>query len=64
MTFVDTNLFIYAVGRAFDNGFCEHLWRSVKYKNIYVNQYGPSGCTLFFPFCGLVIGASHTITSF
>ena len=26
-------------GRAIDNVFCEHLWRSVKYENIYLNQY-------------------------
>ena len=26
-------------GRALDNIFCERLWRSVKYENIYLNQY-------------------------
>ena len=26
-------------GRALDNIFCERLWRSVKYDNIYLNQY-------------------------
>ena len=26
-------------GRALDNVFCERLWRSVKYKNIYLQQY-------------------------
>ena len=26
-------------GRALDNIFCEGLWRSVKYENIYLNQY-------------------------
>ena len=26
-------------GRALDNVFCERLWRSVKYENIYLNQY-------------------------
>ena len=25
-------------GRALDNVFCEHLWRSVKYENNYLNQ--------------------------
>ena len=25
--------------RALDNVFCERLWRSVKYENIYLNQY-------------------------
>ena len=28
-----------ARGRALDNVFCERLWRSVKYENIYLNQY-------------------------
>ena len=26
-------------GRALDNVFCERLWRSVKYENIYLQQY-------------------------
>jgi len=26
-------------GLALDNVFCERLWRSVKYENIYLNQY-------------------------
>ena len=26
-------------GRAFDNVFCERLWLSVKYENIYLQQY-------------------------
>ncbi|MYH63952.1 MAG: transposase [Caldilineaceae bacterium SB0675_bin_29] len=26
-------------GRALDNVFCECLWRSVKYENIYLQQY-------------------------
>ncbi len=26
-------------GRALDNVFCERLWRSVKYENIFLNQY-------------------------
>ena len=26
-------------GRGLDNVFCERLWRSVKYENIYLNQY-------------------------
>ena len=26
-------------GRALDNFFCERLWRSVKYGNIYLNRY-------------------------
>ena len=26
-------------GRALENVFCERLWRSVKYENIYLNQY-------------------------
>ena len=26
-------------GRAFDNIFIERLWRSVKYENIYLNEY-------------------------
>ena len=25
--------------RALDNVFCERLWRSVKFENIYLNQY-------------------------
>ena len=25
--------------RALDNVFCERLWRSVKYENLYLNQY-------------------------
>ena len=28
-------------GRALDNVFCERLWRSVKYENIYLKQYDP-----------------------
>ena len=26
-------------GRALDNVFCERLWRSVKYENVYLQQY-------------------------
>ena len=25
--------------RAFDNIFCERLWRSVKYEEVYINDY-------------------------
>jgi putative transposase len=27
-------------GRAFDNIFNERLWRSVKYEDVYINDYG------------------------
>ncbi len=42
-------------GRALDNVFCERLWRSVKYENIYLNQYGSvrqlrTGLTAYFDF--------------
>ena len=89
--------------RALDNVFCERLWRSVQYENIYLNQYvtvrqlqaglsayfdfynmrdhikvstiahrqkstscsdqgrpHPSGCTLFLPFHGPVIGTHYS----
>ena len=38
-------------GRALDNVFCERLWRSVKYENIYLNQYDtvPSAARLAAP---------------
>ena len=42
-------------GRALDNIFCERLWRSVKYENIYLNQYDTvrqlqTGLTAYFDF--------------
>ncbi len=42
-------------GRALDNVFCERLWRSVKYENIYLNQYDTvrqlrTGLTAYFDF--------------
>ena len=43
-------------GRALDNVFCERLWRSVKYENIYLNQYETpvrqlqTGLTAYFDF--------------
>ena len=42
-------------GRALDNVFCERLWRSVKYENIYLNQYDTvpqlkNGLTEYFNF--------------
>ena len=42
-------------GRALDNVFCERLWRSVKYENIYLNQYDTvrqlhTGLTNYFDF--------------
>ncbi len=42
-------------GRALDNVFCERLWRSVKYENIYLNQYDTvhqlhAGLTAYFDF--------------
>jgi putative transposase len=27
-------------GRALDNVFCEQLWRSVKYEDLYLKDYG------------------------
>ena len=41
--------------RALDNVFCERLWRSVKYENIYLNQYDTvrqlqTGLTAYFDF--------------
>ena len=42
-------------GRALDNVFCERLWRSVKYENIYPEQYDTvrqlrTGLTAYFDF--------------
>ena len=42
-------------GRALDNVFCERFWRSVKYENIYLNQYDTvrllqTGLTAYFDF--------------
>ena len=42
-------------GRALDNVFCERLWRSVKYENIYLNQYDTvrqlqAGLSAYFDF--------------
>ncbi len=42
-------------GRALDNVFCQRLWRSVKYENIYLNQYDTirqlhAGLTAYFDF--------------
>ncbi len=42
-------------GRALDNVFCERLWRSVKYEDIYLNQYETvrqlhAGLTAYFDF--------------
>ena len=42
-------------GRALDNVFCERLWRSVKYENIYPEQYDTgrqlhAGLTDYFDF--------------
>ena len=42
-----------ARGRALDNVFCERLWHSVKYENIYLNQYDTvhqlhNGLTAYF----------------
>ena len=42
-------------GRALDNVFCERLWRSVKYENIYLNLYDTvrqlqTGLTAYFDF--------------
>ena len=42
-------------GRALDNVFRERLWRSVKYENIYLNQYDTvrqlhAGLTAYFDF--------------
>ena len=42
-------------GRALDNVFCERSWRSVKYENIYLNQYDTvrqlqTGLTAYFDF--------------
>ena len=42
-------------GRALDNVFCERLWRSVKYENIYLNQYDTvrelqTGLCVYFDF--------------
>ena len=42
-------------GRAFDNIFCERLWRSVKYEDIHLNQYDivrqqQTGLTAYFVF--------------
>ncbi len=42
-------------GRALDNVFCERLWRSVKYENIYLNQYATlrqlhTGLNAYFDF--------------
>ena len=42
-------------GRALDNVFCERLWRSVKYEDIYLNQYDTvhqlhAGLTAYFDF--------------
>ena len=41
--------------RALDNVFCERLWRSVKYENIYLNLYDTvrqlhAGLTAYFDF--------------
>ena len=41
--------------RALDNVFCERLWRSVKYEDIYLNQYDTvrqphAGLTVYFDF--------------
>ena len=42
-------------GRALDNVFCERLWRSVKYEDIYLNQYDTvrqldAGLSAYFDF--------------
>ena len=42
-------------GRALENVFCERLWRSVKYENIYLNQYDKvrqlqAGLSAYFDF--------------
>ena len=42
-------------GRGLVNVFCERLWRSVKYENIYFNQYDTArqlhtGLTAYFDF--------------
>ena len=42
-------------GRALDNVFCKRLWHSVKYENIYLNQFGTvrqlqTGLTAYFDF--------------
>ena len=42
-------------GRALDNVFCERQWRSVKYEDIYLNQYDTvpqlqAGLTAYFDF--------------
>ena len=44
-----------ARGRALDNVFCEHLWRSVKYENIHLNQFDTvrelqTGLSAYFDF--------------
>ena len=42
-------------GRALDNIFCERLWRSVKYEDVYLKQYDTvpalfTGLTHYFTF--------------
>ena len=42
-------------GRGLDNVFCGRLWRSLKYENIYLNQYAtvrqlPTGLNAYFDF--------------
>ena len=46
---------MYQPERALDNVFCERLWRSVKYENIYLNQYDTvrqpqAGLSAYFDF--------------
>ena len=46
---------IEGLGRALDNVFWERFWRSVKYENIYLNQYDTvrllqTGLTAYFDF--------------
>ena len=46
-------------GRALDNVFCERLWRSVKYENIYLQQYDSvrqlqAGLSDYFDFTTMV----------
>ena len=39
----DSQVSMDGCGRALDNVFCERLWRSVKYENIYLNQFDREG---------------------
>ena len=69
---LSANIQVSMDGRALDNVFCERLWRSVKYENIYLNQYDTvrqlqTGLTAYFDFYNhgsVGKGASYLSTLF